>query len=129
MDAAYAHADPPEAKPCPICSTRAAVPVPLPGVVLELRSVPVLVGSDMVWLGRGVMSALRMPTRLLSMMATTPDTLLPGPDELADLWRSAREVHALVCGVHGAGAALFGVQDGRGAGQSVPHAHIHIIPR
>ncbi|MGB1597549.1 MAG: hypothetical protein ACPIOQ_32640, partial [Promethearchaeia archaeon] len=54
--------------------------------MLELRSVPVLVGCDMVWLGRGVISALRMPTRLLSMMATTPDDVTT----LRSLWMVAQ---------------------------------------
>ena len=49
--------------------------------------------------------------------------------ERADLWRTVRRVQALVCGVHGADGCKLGVQDGRDAGQSVPHVHVHLLPQ
>lgn len=51
------------------------------------------------------------------------------PEEVADLWSSVREVQRIVEDYHGARGANIGVQDGRDAGQSVPHVHVHILPR
>ena len=50
-------------------------------------------------------------------------------EELGDLWRTARAVQLVVQRCVGADAATIGVQDGRDAGQSVPHVHVHILPR
>ena len=50
-------------------------------------------------------------------------------DEVADLWRSVRTVQRIVEDAHGATGADIGVQDGKIAGQSVPHVHVHILPR
>ena len=50
-------------------------------------------------------------------------------DEQAALWQLAAEVRArLVEEFHPAGFNV-GVNDGRAAGQTVMHAHIHVIPR
>lgn len=49
--------------------------------------------------------------------------------ELEDLWLSVQRVQAIVNGVHGATANDIGLQDGPDAGQSVPHVHIHVLPR
>ena len=49
--------------------------------------------------------------------------------DTADLWSSVREVQKIVEGHHGAVGANLGVQDGRDAGQSVPHVHVHVLPR
>ena len=51
------------------------------------------------------------------------------PDEAADLWEAARRVYAMVLRHYRATGANIAVQDGRDAGQSVPHVHIHILPR
>eukprot|EP00928_Gymnodinium_smaydae_P065530 TRINITY_DN48650_c0_g1_i1.p1 TRINITY_DN48650_c0_g1~~TRINITY_DN48650_c0_g1_i1.p1 ORF type:complete len:349 (-),score=66.34 TRINITY_DN48650_c0_g1_i1:66-1112(-) len=50
-------------------------------------------------------------------------------EEHEDLWRTVRHVQALVQRCHGATSSNLGVQDGRDAGQSVPHVHVHILPR
>jgi bis(5'-adenosyl)-triphosphatase len=50
-------------------------------------------------------------------------------DELADLWATVRCVQRIVKGKLGMLASELGIQDGRDAGQSVPHVHIHVIPR
>uniref|UniRef100_A0A7S3RNF9 HIT domain-containing protein n=1 Tax=Strombidinopsis acuminata TaxID=141414 RepID=A0A7S3RNF9_9SPIT len=49
-------------------------------------------------------------------------------EELEDLWRTVRHVQGVVQEFHGASCATLGVQDGKDAGQSVPHVHVHILP-
>lgn len=49
--------------------------------------------------------------------------------ERVDLWRTVRTVQEVVCRVHGAKGCKIGVQDGRDAGQSVAHVHVHLLPQ
>lgn len=48
------------------------------------------------------------------------------PDEHADLFGLLRDV---VLSMRDAGARSIGVNDGALAGQTVPHVHLHVIPR
>jgi len=50
-------------------------------------------------------------------------------DEYDDLWRSVRIVQHALENHYDAGGFNVAVQDGRDAGQSVPHVHVHILPR
>lgn len=50
-------------------------------------------------------------------------------DEYADLWKSVRVVQELLAKHYHATAFNVAVQDGKEAGQSVPHVHVHILPR
>ena len=50
-------------------------------------------------------------------------------EEYIDLWKGVREVQRMIESVYGASSSNVAVQDGRSAGQSVPHVHVHILPR
>jgi diadenosine tetraphosphate (Ap4A) HIT family hydrolase len=51
------------------------------------------------------------------------------PDELADVWRLVGEVRAALAASYTPDAFTIGVNDGEAAGQTVGHAHVHVIPR
>jgi Diadenosine tetraphosphate (Ap4A) hydrolase and other HIT family hydrolases len=50
-------------------------------------------------------------------------------EEYDDLWRSVRVVQNVLEMHYNAGGFNVSVQDGKVAGQSVPHVHVHILPR
>ncbi|PRQ34888.1 putative bis(5'-adenosyl)-triphosphatase [Rosa chinensis] len=50
-------------------------------------------------------------------------------DETSDLWITAQKVGSRLESYHKATSLTFGIQDGPQAGQTVPHVHIHILPR
>jgi len=50
-------------------------------------------------------------------------------EELCDLWRLAHACGPALESHFGASALTFAVQDGAAAGQTVPHVHIHLLPR
>ncbi|KAL3565906.1 hypothetical protein D5086_033952 [Populus alba] len=50
-------------------------------------------------------------------------------DETSDLWFMAKKVGSQLEKFHSATSLTFAIQDGPQAGQTVPHVHIHIIPR
>ena len=49
--------------------------------------------------------------------------------EYDDLWRTVRKVQSVLKQQYKCDAFNVAVQDGEGAGQSVPHVHVHILPR
>ncbi len=51
------------------------------------------------------------------------------PEERADLWALVGEVREALAASHGPDGFNLGVNDGEAAGQTVAHAHIHVIPR
>lgn len=51
------------------------------------------------------------------------------PAEVADLFQTVTRVQKTLKRVYHADAFNVAVQDGEAAGQSVPHVHVHIIPR
>lgn len=63
---------------------------------------------------------LLIPRRHVSLLADLT------PEEHADLFGLLREV---VVDMRGVGARSIGVNDGALAGQTVPHVHLHVIPR
>lgn len=66
---------------------------------------------------------LVIPKRITPKLADLTD------EEYDDLWRSARTIQKALEGYYNATGFNVAVQDGRSAGQSVPHVHIHILPR
>ncbi|PNT64207.1 hypothetical protein BRADI_4g25998v3 [Brachypodium distachyon] len=50
-------------------------------------------------------------------------------DETCDIWLTAKEVGAQLEQYHKASSLTFTIQDGPESGQTVPHVHIHILPR
>jgi len=49
--------------------------------------------------------------------------------EVSDLFLSVQTVGKVIESAYGGEALTVSLQDGKAAGQSVPHVHIHIIPR
>ncbi|XP_023895287.1 bifunctional bis(5'-adenosyl)-triphosphatase/adenylylsulfatase FHIT isoform X1 [Quercus suber] len=50
-------------------------------------------------------------------------------DETSDLWLTAQKIGSQLECYHKASSLTFTIQDGPQAGQTVPHVHVHILPR
>jgi len=51
------------------------------------------------------------------------------PRELVEMWSAAQRIGVMLERLHGAKSLQFVIQDGPDAGQTVPHVHIHVLPR
>ena len=51
------------------------------------------------------------------------------PEETTDLWSLAKKVGTCVEPHFGATSLTYAIQDGPAAGQTVPHVHVHVLPR
>lgn len=50
-------------------------------------------------------------------------------EEVAELYHLAQRVGIMLQSQFGANALTLNVQDGDDAGQSIPHVHVHVLPR
>lgn len=66
---------------------------------------------------------------LVSTKRVVPRFTSLKPEEVADLWTLAQEVGEKLERFHQASSLTLTIQDGPEAGQTVPHVHIHILPR
>lgn len=51
------------------------------------------------------------------------------PEEVADLYLSVHEIVPRLEKHYGGQAMTISIQDGAAAGQTVPHVHVHVLPR
>ena len=99
--------------PCPFCDSASDAPV------LESRHAIAL--PDAFPLSSG--HTLVVPRRHVESVFTLE------PEEQADLWALVDRVRRELVGEHGPDGFNVGVNDGAAAGQTVSHAHVHVIPR
>ena len=66
---------------------------------------------------------------LVSPVRVTPRLSQLSPQETTDLFLTVQRVSKMIERVYSASALNVAIQDGVDAGQSVPHVHVHIIPR
>lgn len=66
---------------------------------------------------------------LVSPLRIVPRVSQLSPAEMTDLFLTVQRVSKTIERVYGASSMNIAVQDGVDAGQSVPHVHVHIIPR
>ena len=66
---------------------------------------------------------LVIPKRIVATMEELDE------DEYLDVWISVRLVQKLLKAHYDCEAFNVAIQDGRAAGQSVPHVHVHVLPR
>lgn len=66
---------------------------------------------------------------LVSPIRVVPRVSELSAAEVNDLFLTVQRVARMVERVYGASALNIAIQDGKDAGQSVPHVHAHIIPR
>lgn len=59
----------------------------------------------------------------------TPSFTDLSPEEVADLWHTVHKISGPLQQHFGGEAMTLAIQDGVAAGQTVPHVHVHVIPR
>lgn len=67
--------------------------------------------------------SLVVPVRHIASLFDLP------ADEIAAVWAEVARVREQLSAEFGVSAFNIGMNDGLAAGQTVPHAHVHVIPR
>ncbi|XP_004294855.1 PREDICTED: bis(5'-adenosyl)-triphosphatase-like isoform 1 [Fragaria vesca subsp. vesca] len=90
---------------------------------------PVVPGHILIWFElkccSGLSKALFCSWKLREVKRFVDLTV----DETSDLWLTAQKVGSRLESYHKATSLTLTIQDGPQAGQTVPHVHIHILPR
>lgn len=102
-----------EPKRCPFCNPHVG------RVLLEGAHVRAVLDCYPVAPGH----ALIVPKQHASSLFDCP------PDVRAEVWEMVATVRAMLTHSHAPDGFTVGINDGQAAGQTVPHAHVHIIPR
>lgn len=67
--------------------------------------------------------ALVVPFRTISSLYALEESIQ------AEVWDTVRQVRKILAARFNPAGFNIGVNDGQAAGQTVPHAHVHVIPR
>ena len=100
-------------KPCPFCAP------PADQIVLEGKEAMVLRDTHPVSPGHVLIVPRRHVASLFQATATEREEML----------RLADDAHRILTEKHAPDGFNLGINDGPAAGQSVPHLHLHVIPR
>lgn len=103
----------PDSPACPFCT-------PAAGRVRR-KTAHALAVSDAFPVAAG--HTLVVPRRHVPSLFDLPEA------ELAAVWALVAEVRGLLVAEFGPDGFTVGLNDGPAAGQTVPHAHVHVIPR
>ncbi|EPX71875.1 bis(5'-nucleosidyl)-tetraphosphatase [Schizosaccharomyces octosporus yFS286] len=66
---------------------------------------------------------------IVNLKPILPGHVLVIPRRIGDLFESVAKVQSVLEKIYTATASNIGIQDGQDAGQTVPHLHVHLIPR
>ncbi|ODM92781.1 Nitrilase and fragile histidine triad fusion protein NitFhit [Orchesella cincta] len=95
------------------------VSVKMNAVFLESELSRAFVNKKCVVPGHVLISSKRVAMRLCDL----------SPSEISDIFTLAQKVQTIMEAIHGASSSTITVQDGKDAGQTVQHVHIHVLPR
>ncbi|KAI3760326.1 hypothetical protein L1987_50720 [Smallanthus sonchifolius] len=93
----------------------------LPGHILEQHELG-LVLHNCIIMNRNIIWIILLKREVKRFVDLTAE-------ETTDLWISAQKIGKQLENYHNASSLTFTIQDGPQAGQTVPHVHIHILPR